>query len=135
MQHKLAYIGSPYWHDDPRIREERYREIRALTADVMRAHSPVVVPHSPIAYTHPMEVEEGLKTDWIKIDFVYLLKCDVAFFVKMPGWNQSKGMKQEMAFCVKWNIPFCVVDPDNLIDTITDYIEKEFEKDGKTTDS
>ena len=127
MKPKFVYIGSPYDHIEPDVRFARYEGIRMLTAQVIQAVSPAVVPFSPIAYTHPFDVDENVKTNWYKFDLVILARCDAMFVVKQLGWNYSKGIKMEIRFCIDNKIPYCIVEAENLIDTINHYIEKVIE--------
>jgi hypothetical protein len=50
---KIIYLGSPYTHPDPKVREERFEKAtRAAAHLVEKGH----IVYSPITMTHPIDL-------------------------------------------------------------------------------
>ena len=113
---KLVYIASPYAHDDMLVVNERVKSVTDVTCDIILKLSDIVVPFSPIAYTHGLDQtikqrnselgsDKPIEIDWYTFDLVYLLRCDALLVLELKGWQQSMGVALEIAFAKKHEIP------------------------------
>jgi len=92
----MIYLASPYSHADPAVREARYRAACRATAALLRAG---LVVFSPIVHSHPL-VAFDLPTGWDfwePIDRAYLARCDEVVVLTLDGWQQSTGVRAEIA--------------------------------------
>lgn len=91
----LAYLASPYTHDDPAVMEFRYQCVCDMTARLMRKGWHI---YSPIAHCHG-PAQHGLPKDfeyWQHYCKLMLDKCDIMIVYAINGWAQSRGVREEM---------------------------------------
>lgn len=104
-ENKLIYLASPYTNPDNAIREKNYELISEIAA-VLTAQGYVVF--SPISYGHNLIKFKDMPSDWVFwFDFcvTFLLKCDILIVYKIPGWESSVGVQQEIEIASKHCIP------------------------------
>src|ERR1700738_127761 len=92
----ITYLASPYSHPNPVIRELRF-EIACHCAGALMGKGKIVF--SPIAHNHPIEVRSDLPKGWDfwkAYDFEFLARCEEMLILKIPGWNESVGVTDEM---------------------------------------
>ena len=92
----MIYLASPYSHADPAVRETRYQAACHATAALLKAG---FVVFSPIVHSHPL-VAFDLPTGWDfweRIDRAYLSRCDEVVVLTLDGWQQSTGVRAEIA--------------------------------------
>lgn len=92
----MIYLASPYSHADPAIREARFHAACRATAALLRAG---LVVFSPIVHSHPL-VAFALPTGWDfweRIDRAYLARCDELVVLTLDGWDESAGVRAEIA--------------------------------------
>ena len=109
----LVYVGSPYSHSDPRVVQERFEVIYAVTECIIREQR-VVVPFSPIAYTHQFCHIPGV--DWVKWDINFLKVCKAMLIVQMQGWVASVGVQKEKNYCQTHGIPVFYTTVDGVLE-------------------
>ncbi len=93
----IMYLASPYTHLDKEIQHMRYLAVRDTTAQLMRDG---ILVFSPIVHCHPLAVSCGLKGDinfWRDYDFALIAALPYFGILKLPGWLQSEGIKEEKA--------------------------------------
>jgi hypothetical protein len=77
-----------------------------------------IVVHSPIAETHAVAAAAGLEqTDhrfWLARDERFMNSSKGAVVLTMDGWEDSFGMKWELAWYEKTNKPVFYLDPSEL---------------------
>jgi nucleoside 2-deoxyribosyltransferase len=92
----VIYLASPYSHADPAVRKERYHATCRATAALLKAG---LVVFSPIVHSHPL-VAFDMPTGWDfwePIDRAYLARCDEVVVLMLDGWQQSTGVRAEIA--------------------------------------
>ena len=92
----LIYLGSPYSHPEPRVRQRRFELVCAVAAAMMRVGHLVF---SPIAHTHPIAEAGDLPKGWDfwkRYDEVMLAASARLVVLKLPGWEESKGIAGEI---------------------------------------
>ncbi len=93
---ELIYLATPYSHHDPDVQQQRFVAACQVAGDLMNRGRLVF---SPIAQSHPVACECGLPGTWEfweRYDRAILRACDRLVVVKMPGWEQSRGIAAEI---------------------------------------
>lgn len=94
----MIYIASPYSHADPAIRESRYRAVEHYTAELLRAQSWC---YSPIVHCHHLALRFELPFTaafWSEYNYHVLERCDALHVLKLPGWDDSRGVQAEINY-------------------------------------
>jgi hypothetical protein len=101
----MIYLATPYSDPEPKMREMRYRCACLLAARLtFDGH----VVFSPIVHGHAMERVSGLELsrgEWMRIDSEFLRRSDLLLVAKMPGWDASLGVRQEIGMARAFEIP------------------------------
>jgi hypothetical protein len=115
---KLVYLASPYSHRYAYMRERRYEQVCKQAARLMEDGYLVFCP---IAHSHPIEIlglPKRMSGDWwLKQDFAILQHCNEMHVYKIPGWDKSYGVKEEIKFAKKNNIPVKYIEYDDTATT------------------
>jgi len=96
----LTYIASPYSHESHESHEVMRHRFEAVCDYAGQQMTAGNVVYSPIAHSHPIAVRGGLPTDWgfwQTFDHVMLTRCDAMTVLMLPGWDESVGVKSEVA--------------------------------------
>jgi len=91
----MVYLASPYSDPDPAVRERRFQQACAASANLMRRG---ILLFSPIAHTHPIALY-GLPKGWEfweQYDREFLAACERMIVLTLPGWRHSVGVKAEI---------------------------------------
>jgi hypothetical protein len=107
---KLTYLACPYSDPDPAVRESRFHDVNACAAWLM---SQGVLIFSPISHTHPIAVDGNLPTGfdfWERYDRAVLACCEKVLVLRLPGWQQSKGVQAEIRIAKEMGIPVEYLD-------------------------
>lgn len=92
---ELIFLSSPLDHPDPKVRAERVKEILKIAAELGERGYTVI---TPVGYTVELQKIADFKYGWYDWCLRLLKRCDVLWIVKMNGWEESLGMKLEIAF-------------------------------------
>jgi len=106
----MIYLASPYSHDDPLVRKTRYLLAMECVAHLMRVGKFV---WSPIVHCHELSVQHDLPGDaefWKGYDHDFIRRADAVFVLTIPGWQESKGVKMEVAFAEMIGIPVVYIN-------------------------
>jgi hypothetical protein len=111
----MIYLASPYSHENPEVREERFKAACKAAAILMTWGYKVF---SPIAHTHPI-AQFGLPLDWDywkKYDEEMIDFCEPMFVLMLPGWEESKGVQAEIMYAaMKFKTIICIELKDDKI--------------------
>lgn len=107
----MIYVASPYTSaivgvDNKAAQQRRYEAAQLFVRFVIQTGGPA--PFSPIVYCHPIAVEGNLPGDadyWYKFNMQFLRKAEALFVLMLPGWETSKGMKQEIGMAKALSMP------------------------------
>ncbi len=105
-----VYLAIPYTAD-PQL---SFETVNRVAAHLIQTHRWNVF--SPISMTHPMAVIGKLPGDWSfwgQFDEEYIAFCDVLLIVALSGWEDSKGVRAELALARRLGKPVRLIDPDN----------------------
>lgn len=109
---KLAYIASPYTHEDDNVVSSRYRRVRDFSARMIRCG---VIAFSPIAYSHQFAAACDMGGDfaaWERFDFGMLAPMDIFVVFMDDGWEVSTGIEAESVRASSLGLPVIYVVPD-----------------------
>lgn len=102
---KLIYLASPYSSPSKVIMNHRYdsacKAVGLFSAMGMWVYSPIVHYHMPSLLI-------DLPTDsdfWWDINRSMLDRCDMLVVLTLDGWQESKGVKQEIEYAQSYSIP------------------------------
>jgi hypothetical protein len=100
----MIYLAIPYSHPDKEIREKRFQLANKIASELMKTGEYV---YSPISHCHPI-AQYGLPLDWAfwgKYNKVFLDICEKMIIVLCDGWEESKGIKEEIALMTEMHKP------------------------------
>ena len=95
---KLIYLASPYTHDEMQVVAYRYNKTVAFVAANLSQHEFI---YSPIVYAHNIATAHKLPTNaewWWSFNKTMIERCDVMWLLGLAGWDESKGVRQEVDF-------------------------------------
>ena len=108
----MIYLASPYSHPDPLVVKTRYLLVMQTCAALINAGRFV---WSPIVHCHEMTQLHNMPSDaefWKHYNFDFMRRADEIMVLKIPGWDQSKGVKMEIDFAQYNNIPLYYVNEE-----------------------
>lgn len=116
MNQGFVYVGSPYSHSDPDVRERRFEAACIKSASLMRqgytVFSPIAHSHHIATHLHPdLLMHNGF---WMKQDLPILAWADKLIVLTLDGWRQSRGLNQEMCFAYEREIDIEFHDMDGI---------------------
>ena len=101
----LIYLASPYSDADPHVRQQRFDRVYSRTARLIKAGVKVF---SPIVYSHPMSISFDIPNGWAfwqEHNDEWLEKCEELWIYCLPGWDESNGVRHELAYANKLGMP------------------------------
>ena len=101
----MIYLAAPYGATDPEMVEQRMREVERVLAHLnfhgQVSYSPLLIHHClKSGYPLPSTMEF-----WRTLCFSLLSKCDEMVVLCLDGWESSIGIREEIEYCAKANIP------------------------------
>lgn len=99
------YVASPYYHEAPLVREERYLHASHYIMNCLKNGEPVF---SPIVHCHELAKIWGLPKDrdfWRSYNYAMLERALGLRVLRLNGWQSSAGVKEEIADAERLNIP------------------------------
>ena len=109
----MIYLASPYTSQDNSVVEERHSWAEHVTAKLMIKG---FVVFSPIVHNHKLSQNYKLPKDyefWEKYCLEMLSLASELYVLMLDGWEESKGVKAEIAFAKKQNIPITYMNGYN----------------------
>jgi len=109
----MIYMCSPYTHDDPAVRQQRFESACRAAAALIRQGKTVFCP---IAHGHAI-CRYGLPPNWAfwqRHDRRYLEVCSEVVVRMLDGWQQSEGVRAEIdiARALGKPVTFLSAEPD-----------------------
>lgn len=110
----LIYLASPYSHEDPAIRHQRYEAVLNMTAKMILKWGLIV--YSPIAHNHHIALMHEERNEsyafgfWEKFDKKMIARCDELWIYTIDGWKESKGVLAEREFALSLGMKIRFVD-------------------------
>lgn len=109
----MIYLASPYTHDDPAVRQERFEAVCAKLAH-LAVKAPHLVVYSPIAHWHPVALAHNLPVDhtfWQHQDRAMITRSDALWVLALPGYLESIGVNSEVQFALDLHKPVVYCPP------------------------
>lgn len=106
----LIYLATPYSHEDPVIRQQRFEIVNRVAASLMSDGNYIF---SPISHTHPIALAGDLPTCWDyweQYGRVMLSACVSLYVLCQPGWKESKGVTAEIVIAEEMGLPIEYID-------------------------
>lgn len=105
----LCYIAMPYSHKDEAVIQQRMEKFYKISADLLNEGKLPISPvlNHPICERHKIP---GSYTFWKEYSQTLLSKCDELIVLRMPGWEESIGVLDEIRFAIQLNIPIKYMD-------------------------
>lgn len=95
LKNKNIYLALPYSHNDPQVREARYRTATSVAAYLMKQGATVF---SPITYGHQI-CQYGIDTSfkrWAELDYPMISWADEFWLLELDGHDISFGVQEEL---------------------------------------
>lgn len=96
----LVYLASPYTKH-PKGRQVAFQQVANVTALMLEYG---IVAFSPITYSHPLSPYMSPRDSdeehmfWMDVDRGFMRRCDALVVLQLEGWEDSKGVTEELAF-------------------------------------
>lgn len=99
----MIYLACPYTHENEHMEHKRYEQVTDVAAKLMLQGQCI---YSPITSMHFLARRIKANTfDWLQHDLIILARCDKLIVLQLEGWEDSEGLKNEIAFATEKNIP------------------------------
>lgn len=108
---KKIYLACCYTHEDQKVRDDRAEKIMKKAAELIQEGYFVF---SPITHSHEMAKKYDLPITfeyWAAANHSMIDWCDTVMVLKLNGWNESKGVKDEVEYSVCANKEVVFVNP------------------------
>jgi hypothetical protein len=106
-----VYLASPYSDEQKSTREWRYKQAEVFTA---RKLAEGITIYSPIVHCHHLALGHELPKDfefWKEHNYNMLKPCQELWVLMIPGWRDSKGVREEIEFAQELNKLVTLVTP------------------------
>lgn len=110
-----VYLASPYSHDDPFVREDRYLRTMKYMSRALAAGRFV---YSPIVHCHELAKVADLPRDakfWEAYNFTMLDAATELWVLCLPDWDLSLGVDGEVQHAKSIPIPVVYLNPEGEI--------------------
>ena len=105
------YLACPYTHDDPAVREYRFRMATLKAAELISEGN---IVFSPLTMTVPMEKMAGLPQTfsyWKRLNFAFIDWCEEMRILNIEGVENSEGVQGEIQYAESIGRPHCMTPP------------------------
>ena len=107
----MIYLAGPYSHEDPKVREQRFEALTKKAAELMIDG---LVIFSPITHGHAIADRHDLPLDfqwWQNQCLDILSRATSMVVLRLPGYDESKGVSAEIAHAERLNIKIEFMNP------------------------
>ena len=111
----FVYIASPYTHTDPEVMLDRYNKVKHATAVLLGKGVQV---YSPILHNHQMALDHDMPKEsdfWRRHNYAMLSKATYLYVLTLDGYEESQGVKDEIAFADLCSIEAIYVSYNKVI--------------------
>jgi len=105
----ITYLAAPYSHPDPAMKAWRLEAVAKASSALFQKGIWVFSP-----LTHNMTIDahgiHGNWQQWGEFDLEMLRRCDKLLILRLPGWEDSKGVQDEIQHAKKLGLPIEEID-------------------------
>jgi hypothetical protein len=115
MKTNLIYLACPYSNKNKSIELQRFNIVNEVAA---KLNDRGLYIFSPISHSHPIGLIEKVSNTyehWLNIDTSILSQCKKLIVLKLKGWQKSHGVKYEIEYAKKHNIPIEYINKKNYV--------------------
>lgn len=113
---EMIYLACPYSDPDQVVRVKRFRQANCYAAALLAQG---LLVFSPLSHSVPIAEAGELSWDWEGwegLDRLFLSICDVLVVLRLPGWQKSIGVRNEIKYFEREGKPIVFGEPWNLSD-------------------
>lgn len=106
----MIYLAAPYSDPDQSVTDYRMIEVNRCFARMFREGKLVF---SALSMTHQAAKLHDLPGDaetWARYNMAFLHNCTEMYVLCLPGWRESKGVRQEIIWAKSLGIPITFID-------------------------
>ena len=121
----MIYVSSPYTSADAATVEYRVTAVEMFTGELLRRG---VTAFSPIAHSHRIakSANPPLPTAWEwwrKHDQEYILSSGALVVLMLPGWQESKGVADEIELAQRSQLPVLYFQVGGNLDLLAEELK------------
>ena len=102
---KCVYLASPYNHPDETVKKARVKNVTKAAFELFKQG---VYVFSPLTHNVPL-IDLGLENrwegGWESYDLGMLARMDGLYVLMVPGWEESRGVRAEIAHATELGLP------------------------------
>jgi Domain of unknown function (DUF1937) len=107
----MIYLASPFSSTEYLVRMKRYQDVCMASAAMISSGHFV---YSPIAHSYGIALHGQMRDDWktwATHSAMMIYRSTQLWVLKLDGWEESEGIKQELILAGKAGKPITFVDP------------------------
>lgn len=106
----FIYLACPYSTSDDALKEHRVKVAFHVTARIMKMGNAIF---SPLTHTHDLgKIITASHDFWMLQDIAILRHASLLVVLCLPGWDESKGVREEIAVAHACRIPVVYINED-----------------------
>jgi len=117
------YLACPYSDPDPAVRQQRFEQVNAFAAKLMAEGLTVF---SPISHAHSIALAGDLPKGWDfweRYDREFLAVCETLVVLRLSGWAESKGIREEIQIAFGLRHHWRYAEPDVSARAVRNWFE------------
>lgn len=108
----FKYLGSPYSHPDPYVREQRHLMAMAHVAAFLKQG---IAVYSPIVHCHELAKVWDMPKEakfWERYNYTMLAAAEELWVLKLLGWKESVGLQGEIQEAKRIGVSIVELEPN-----------------------
>lgn len=112
VQGEIIYLACPRYHQTASVMNARFAAANRATAILMKSGKLIF---SPISHGHYIAFANGWSfSEWEKFDKAMLSRCSELYVLRIGGWQESRGVTEEIKFAMERSIPITYLSPSTF---------------------
>ncbi|MBI2790930.1 MAG: DUF1937 family protein [Gammaproteobacteria bacterium] len=126
---ELIYLACPYSHPDSRMVQLRYAVSAQVACQLVKEGLMIFAASMHNALLATMAGISDQFADWKEYNHLMIERSDKLMVITMEGWEQSKGVQDQIQYAKSLNKPIEMIEPPHdLIKNVWDQICQSHEK-------
>ena len=113
---KLYYLASPYSHSNKFVEVLRYEAVVYAAKQLIEKGYTVLEPIAMCSEKSKRYDLSGGYSFWKKRDRWFISKCDGLIVLKLPGWDTSEGVTDEIQYANKLGLDVHYLEPTEIFE-------------------